>query len=150
MKIEFIQKDLPENELEVHIAAAEKNQQVEKVLAALATLETTSPTVLSLKTDTGIQIIKIDDIIYVDVQANDLLLYTTQETLRTKERLTNFLHRLKSPDFVQVSKHAAVNMKHLKLLENSFSGSMVAKLSQEQQTVVSRRYVKDLMNCLGL
>nr|WP_276057308.1 LytTR family DNA-binding domain-containing protein [Fructobacillus sp. CRL 2054] len=114
-------------------------------------MEESAPEVLSLKTADGLQLVKIKDIIYVDVSDSGLLIYTAKETqpIQSKDRLATFLDRLKNPNFVQVSKHAAVNMNHLERLENSFSGSMLAKLENDNQTMVSRRYVKKLIEQLG-
>jgi DNA-binding LytR/AlgR family response regulator len=64
--------------------------------------------------------------------------------------LAHFADRLASPDFVQVSKHAIVNLNHLLSLEDSFSGSMTAKLSEHTKTSVSRKYVQLLAQRLGL
>ncbi|MFC4761358.1 LytTR family DNA-binding domain-containing protein [Fructobacillus durionis] len=150
MKVEFITKEMPDGEVEVTVAAAEKNQQVARVINALSELEKSSPEVLSFKTEEGIQLIKIKDIIYIDVSENDLLIYTKQELMVTKGRLSKVLERIKNTNFVQVSKHAAVNINHLDRLENSFSGSMLAKLSQGNETMVSRRYVKKLIEHLGV
>ncbi|SFC05552.1 LytTr DNA-binding domain-containing protein [Fructobacillus durionis] len=141
---------MPDGEVEVTVAAAEKNQQVARVINALSELEKSSPEVLSFKTEEGIQLIKIKDIIYIDVSENDLLIYTKQELMVTKGRLSKVLERIKNTNFVQVSKHAAVNINHLDRLENSFSGSMLAKLSQGNETMVSRRYVKKLIEHLGV
>ena len=151
MKVEFIQKDIPNGQVEVTVAATEKNQQVAKVIASLSALEESAPEVLSLKTADGLQLVKIKDIIYVDVSDSGLLIYTAKETqpIQSKDRLATFLDRLKNPNFVQVSKHAAVNMNHLERLENSFSGSMLAKLENDNQTMVSRRYDKKLIEQLG-
>nr|WP_238480097.1 LytTR family DNA-binding domain-containing protein [Fructobacillus papyriferae] len=113
-------------------------------------MEESRPEVLSLKTEEGIQLVKIKDIIYIDVSETNLLIYSQNELLVTKGRLVKFMERLKNPDFVQVSKHAVVNINHLARLENSFSGSMLAKMSRGNQTMVSRRYVKKLTDRLGL
>nr|WP_274381103.1 LytTR family DNA-binding domain-containing protein [Fructobacillus parabroussonetiae] len=141
---------MPEGEVEVTVAAAEKNQQVAKVIASLSALEKESPKVLSFKTADGIQLVRMADVIYVDVSETELLIYTTKDLLVTKGTLTQLLARMKNENVVQVSKHAAVNIAHLERLENSFFGSMLAKLSQGNQTMVSRRYVKKLTEQLGL
>nr|WP_282570657.1 LytTR family DNA-binding domain-containing protein [Fructobacillus parabroussonetiae] len=90
-------------------------------------MEKESPKVLSFKTADGIQLVRMADVIYVDVSKTELLIYTTKDLLVTKGTLTQLLARMKNGNFVQVSKHAAVNIAHLERLENSFSGSMLAR-----------------------
>ncbi|YAB14787.1 LytTR family DNA-binding domain-containing protein [Lactiplantibacillus plantarum] len=53
-------------------------------------------------------------------------------------------------DFVQVSKHAVLNLNHLITLSDSFSGNMTARLTNQVKTEVSRKYVKSLMTSLGV
>ena len=82
-------------------------------------------------------------------QLSPLILETTQGRLLTNDRLYKFRNRLANPDFVQVSKHALININHLKALENSFSGNMLAILTGKIKADVSRRYLSELEN-LGL
>ena len=91
----------------------------------------------------------VADLILVDVDGSTLILETTQGRLLTNDRLYKFRNRLANPDFVQVSKHALININHLKALENSFSGNMLAILTGKIKADVSRRYLSELEN-LGL
>lgn len=91
----------------------------------------------------------VADLLLVDVDGSTLILETTQGRLLTNDRLYKFRNRLANPDFVQVSKHALININHLKALENSFSGNMLAILTGKIKADVSRRYLSELEN-LGL
>lgn len=91
----------------------------------------------------------VADLILVDVDGSTLILETTQGRLLTNDRLYKFRNRLANPDFVQVSKHALININHLQALENSFSGNMLAILTGKIKADVSRRYLSELEN-LGL
>ena len=91
----------------------------------------------------------VADLILVDVDGSTLILETTQGRLLTNDRLYKFRNRLANPYFVQVSKHALININHLKALENSFSGNMLAILTGKIKADVSRRYLSELEN-LGL
>ena len=59
-------------------------------------------------------------------------------------------NRLNSRNFIQVSRHTVINIDHLESLSDSFSGNMTAKLTNQLKTDVSRRYVKLLMDYLGI
>lgn len=103
-----------------------------------------------IKSDDQILMIKIDQIIMADIQQNTLMIYSVDGVYQTTETLKRFEQRLNRAHFIQVSKHAILNLDHLHSLSNSFSGNMMAKLTNGYKTSVSRKYVKVLMECLGL
>lgn len=105
--------------------------------------------ILMIKID-QILMIKIDQIIMADIQQNTLMIYSVDGVYQTTETLKRFEQRLNRAHFIQVSKHAILNLDHLHSLSNSFSGNMMAKLTNGYKTSVSRKYVKVLMECLGL
>ena len=138
-------KQLPKDVIEVLV-----DNSVQKVLDYLAQFEQKEPTVLPIKTVDRIEMLRVADLILVDVDGSALILETTQGRLLTNDRLYKFRQRLANPDFVQVSKHALININHLKALENSFSGNMLAILTGKIKTDVSRRYLSELEKRLGL
>ncbi|MGX7075284.1 LytTR family DNA-binding domain-containing protein [Globicatella sanguinis] len=105
---------------------------------------------IPIKSDDQILMIKIDQIIMADIQQNTLMIYSVDGVYQTTETLKRFEQRLNRAHFIQVSKHAILNLDHLHSLSNSFSGNMMAKLTNGYKTSVSRKYVKVLMECLGL
>jgi DNA-binding LytR/AlgR family response regulator len=96
------------------------------------------------------ELLRVSDLILIDVDGSSLILETRHGRLVTNDRLYKFRARLNNPDFVQVSKHAVLNINHLKALESSFSGNMLALLTNDIKTDVSRRYLSDLEKALGL
>lgn len=142
-------KQLPKDVIEVLVKSCQFDNSVQKVLDYLAQFEQTDPAVLPIKTVECIEMLHVADLILVDVDGSTLILETTQGRLLTNDRLYKFRNRLANPDFVQVSKHALININHLKALENSFSGNMLAILTGKIKADVSRRYLSELEN-LGL
>lgn len=94
--------------------------------------------------------LKLSEIILADVSQTTLKIYTLKGVYTTTETLVHFLNRLNKSNFVQISKHALINLDHLESLSDSFSGNMMAKLSNNIKSSVSRKYVKLLMAQLGL
>lgn len=111
---------------------------------------TTKFGILSVKTADEIILLRVADLILIDVEAGQLVITTTRQQILVKERLGHFVDRLGQANFVQISKHAVINLDHLQSLSNSFSGNMTAELAGGNQALVSRRYVKTLMGHLGL
>ena len=94
--------------------------------------------------------LKTEDIILADINQTTLMIYSRDGIYQTTESLTRFQQRINSSNFIQVSRHAVINIDHLESLSDSFSGNMTAKLTNQIKTEVSRRYVKLLMEYLGI
>lgn len=134
----------------VEVRASEASGAVPDILAYLARYQRTQPVIIPVKTTERLVMVKTATIILADIQATTLLLHTTTGVIETHEPLRHLQERLKNPDFVQVSKHGVLNLDHLLSLEDSFSGNMTATLTNQVKTNVSRKYVKQLMQQLGV
>lgn len=149
MKWQF-KEDKDKAELEIELVKASYDQEVADLVAYLETFGRSTPELLPLKTEDQIQLIKVADISLIDVDQNYLILTGSFGQVRTRLRLYQIMDRLNNPDFVQVSKQTVLNITHLDYLETSFSGNMMAFLKNKNQTVISRRYLKNLEKRLGL
>lgn len=141
---------LPKEAIEVLVRSGEYDQAVQDVLDYLARFNQEKTEVLPVKTAVRTELLRVSDLILIDVDGSSLILETRHGRLVTNDRLYKFRARLNNPDFVQVSKHAVLNINHLKALESSFSGNMLALLTNDIKTDVSRRYLSDLEKALGL
>ncbi|SFF95254.1 LytTR family DNA-binding domain-containing protein [Streptococcus equinus] len=141
---------LPKEAIEVLVRSGKYDQAVQDVLDYLARFNQEKTEVLPVKTAVRTELLRVSDLILVDVDGTSLILETRHGRLVINDRLYKFRARLNNPDFVQVSKHAVLNINHLKALESSFSGNMLALLTNDIKTDVSRRYLSDLEKALGL
>lgn len=145
-KIEALEPD----EVQVLVQSQEKTKEVQDLLDYLSSYDREDVTVLPIKTNDRIEMLKVEDLIYVDVEGSYLILEACKGRFLTNDRLYKFADRLNNPDFIQVSKHALLNINHLEALEASFSGNMLAILTGQRKLDVSRRYLKYLEQRLGL
>lgn len=129
----------------ITIQAAELDENITQLLNYINRYESSSPNRLTIKTEDRLLMIRPAAIILADIVEAQLLLTTTEGMIKTNETLKHFLQRLANPNFVQISKHAVINLDHLLALSDSFSGSMSARLTGNTKTAVSRKYVKELM-----
>lgn len=146
MKAEFSEKD-------PHIVIQAKFQltdQAREVMEYLEQFSTTNQVVIPIRTDDHLVMVKIEDLILADIDKNLLTIYTVDGIYKTKETLTNFQNRINRRNFIQISRHSIINIDHLESLSDSFSGNMMAKMTRGIKSSVSRKYVKSLMNYLGL
>lgn len=142
--------NLPRDQIEITLAAQSETPAVRQLIDYLARYQALPSDILPVRSDGQVQLIKVKEIILIDVSNTDLLITTLRRELTTKGRLNALLRKLKQPDFIQISKHAAINLNQLKSLENSFSGNMTAILTNGVKTSVSRKYLGALEQRLGL
>lgn len=150
VNIKFI-KDavLGKDEIQVEIRARQRDQSVAKLINYLNGFDKKKRDLLPVKTSDRIVTIKYDELVKIEVQATSLTFFTTDEVVKTTGRLYRVLDRLNS-DFIQVSRHAAININYLESVEEGFAGSMVAILTNNLKADVSRRYLPSLERELGL
>lgn len=134
----------------VLVQAQSLTDQAKEVVDYLEQFAFSSRQVIPIKTEDHLLMVKIDDIILVDVEQTRLTIFTVDGIYTTKETLARFQNRVNRRSFVQISRHGVLNIDHLQSLSDSFSGSMTAKLSKNIKASVSRKYVKSLMTYLGI
>ncbi|MGQ5709464.1 LytTR family DNA-binding domain-containing protein [Lactobacillus sp. PSON] len=150
MKVDFLEdRSLREKEIVVEVKACLENEEVDSLISFIQKFKQKSKKLLPVKSEDRIVTIKIKNIIKIEVQGTELTYYLPEETIKTKGRLYQVFNKL-NMDFVQISRHAIVNINYLESLEAGFAGNMVAKLDYGYKTEVSRRYLRDLEKKLGL
>lgn len=151
MKIHFeITPKFSEKDPHILIQAAQLTDQAREVMDYLEQFSTVNQVVVPIRTDDQLVMVKIEEIIMADIDKNVLTIYTVDGLYMTKETLINFQNRVNRRNFLQISRHAIINIDHLESLSDSFSGNMMAKLTRGIKSSVSRKYVKSLMDYLGL
>lgn len=149
MKVKFQIDPSLEDEIEVEVRASDKNGVVKRLINYLNKFGKRNRNLLPVKTSDRIVTVKRDELIKVEVQGTSITYYTVSEVVKTTGRLYQILENL-NDDFVQVSRHSAINLNYLESLESGFAGNMVAILAEGLKTDVSRRYLPDLERELGL
>lgn len=151
MKIDYQQEpNIAPGEIEIQVRSREKTHQVNRLLHYLTNFATDQPANIPIKSDDKIVVIKPTDLLMVEVTGNELTVYTTKQLLHAAGHLKDIQARLVAPQFIQVSRHAVINMEYLQTVENSFSGTMVARLENGVKTVISRKFVPVIKDYLGL
>lgn len=151
MKVVFqISTEVSGEQPTVIVQAKENSIETQHLMAYIRQYQSETVSLVTVKVEEEIVVLKVETIILLDVIEDELLIYTTERLVCTKERLIHFFQRIKNKHFVQISKHAAINVNHLQSLSESFAGNMTAHLTQDNQSVVSRRYVKDLIARLSV
>ena len=151
MEIRFEEdKALTQDQIDVLVSSQNLSPNVQRLMDYIRLYQAETPSILPNNTADRIEMLKVEDLVSVDVEGTSLILDTLKGRQIITERLYKFQDRLNNPDFVQVSKHGIINIHHLEALEASFSGNMLAILTGKRKVDVSRRYLKNLEKRLGL
>lgn len=138
------------DEIEVTIEKKVYDSEVISLITYLESYQLTKSDMLAVKEADQIHFVKFDDIIAIEVDGDYLVIMTKEKMFRMRERLYKMKDRLPSDYFVQVSKQSLINLDHLQMMEASFSGNMLAILTNKTKVIISRRYLKNLEEKLGL
>ncbi|MFV0557726.1 MAG: LytR/AlgR family response regulator transcription factor [Enterococcus sp.] len=80
----------------------------------------------------------------IEVFGDYATLYSTQQTLTFRKSLRQIEQELPAKNFVRVSRNTLLNITAVIKIESSFSGTMVAILSDVMHVNISRKYWKEV------
>lgn len=89
------------------------------------------------------------DLYLIRTESQIVTLYTKNKSYTTSKKLYE-MEQLLGPQFMRISKSSIVNLKQIKHVEPSFSGTMVMMLKNGQQDSISRTYLPAFKKYLGL
>ena len=89
------------------------------------------------------------DVYMVRVESGATKVYTRQNCYSSKKRLYELLDQL-GEGFMQISKACAVNLSYIQSVEAGFGGGLLLKMKNGASDYVSRKYLPDLKDYLGI
>lgn len=95
-------------------------------------------------------VIDAADVLYFDSVDKRTFLYTQSDVLETPLRLYELEEQLSGGSFFRASKSTIINISKISSLRPELSGKFEVTLSNAEKLYVSRQYVPELKNKLGL
>ena len=120
----------------------------DEVKRLVALLDSASKPII-VKKDDGKIIIKPEEIYLLRVEAEGLAIYLESDRYLSKDSLKSFEERLPK-SFIRISKQVIINADKLKRVEAGFNGSLTVFLENSLKDYVTRNYISDLKNYLGI
>ncbi|WP_397538352.1 LytTR family DNA-binding domain-containing protein [Rummeliibacillus pycnus] len=133
-------------EIEVHINAHSFDEEVEQLMKQLKTPVTN---VIDGYVDQEIRMLKVAEIYTVYVEAGKVYFQTDEEEYQSKKKLFE-IERMFDKQFSRVNKSMLVNVDHIRSFQLDLLGSTELILHNGTTVHVSRKYLKDLKNKLGI
>ncbi|WP_341274701.1 LytTR family DNA-binding domain-containing protein [Clostridium beijerinckii] len=79
-----------------------------------------------------------------------VFIYTKTQTYEISEKLYVLEEQLASIDFIRISKSLLLNINKIHSFYPKLSGNLEALLTNNEKVIISRRYVANLKNKLGM
>ena len=153
MKVQlFVSKDLEESHAEIYTDILTDNIQKAMVLLEDEDLEGNidgKNSILAVKKGKDIVILEFDDIYMFRVEDKQLKVLTEKSEYLLKKPLYQIEDDLDS-NFVRISKSTIVNMRKIERVAPSLKGMMFISLKNGLKDNISRKYLPDFKNALGL
>lgn len=141
VKILKIAKEIPET---VEIKCHQINAQVSEIAAFVESRQGR----ITGSCD-GMQYeIPIMNIYYVEAVDNRVFLYCSKQIYETKRRLYEIEDILVEKNFLRVSKSVVLNLMKVKAIRPAMNGRFLAILLNDEEIIISRKYVSALKNKL--
>lgn len=95
-------------------------------------------------------LIDIKDIYYIETVDSKTFLYTRNDVLEVRYRIYELEEMLSKKDFIRTSKSQIINICKMKTLSPQLNRTLMVTLDNDESLQISRRYVKDLKQKLGM
>ncbi|AZZ60235.1 LytTR family transcriptional regulator [Oenococcus sp. UCMA 16435] len=149
MKISFLSNNkLSEDEVIVQITAQDYSDNVNRLIDYIKEYKRFDK-IISINVGNAIKFINQDSLIAIEVYGDELRFLSGETTYSTRGRLYKTLEKL-DHQFVQIARGTVININYLQSLEAGFSGNMTAIMKNDKKINVSRRYLINLKERLGL
>lgn len=96
------------------------------------------------------RVINKRDILYVEVNNGDLVITTKSQKIQAKLTLNKMGQLLDPQDFLKVHRSFLVNLNEIKKVEPGFNHTYELTMSNQEKVPVSRSFVTDMKQALGM
>ncbi|OCS86669.1 LytTR family DNA-binding domain-containing protein [Caryophanon tenue] len=132
---------------EVHIHTPQYTEKIEKMMHVLQTIQT--PTTIDGYVEQTIHFVPVQDIYAVYAEGAKVYIQTNEDEFEVKRKLYE-VEDLFAHDFVRVNKSTLIHLQKLVSIQMGKLGTTEAVLSNGVSIHISRKYMKELKQKLGI
>lgn len=150
MKITIIEP-IPGEEEEIIIKCAALNQRVMDLISELKREDDTKAIhKLQVWLDGKLHLIDPSEVFYFEYVDQKVFVYGKTKVYEIKNKLYKIEEMLSRKDFIRVSKTCILNLNKINSLAPALGGRFEANLKNGEKIIISRQYVNNLKEALGL
>ena len=141
-----IQENPTIEETQVHIICPEMTAEIEEIVAGIGLIGHT----FAGKKDGEIFFIPMKDIFYFEAVEGKVFFYTAHECYEAAVRLYKIEETLQNAKFARISKSAIANLSKMRSIKPEENSRLLATLTNGEKILVSRQYVAEIKQKLGV
>jgi DNA-binding LytR/AlgR family response regulator len=133
-------------ETEIIVKCGKADAKIEELLSLLRFYDDT----ITGKKNGILHIIRPDEIYYIDTVDDKVFIYTEKEVYEADLRLYEITERFEKVGLIRINKSTVVNLMKIKKINSVLNGKIKAVLANNEAVLVSRQYVAQLKEKLGI
>lgn len=133
---------------EIHVCNKELNQQVKQLLSDISAFVNEGITGTDVRGEKVV--LPVREIMRFYTENQKVMVQAGKGVYSTQEKLYELEEKLDESQFFRISKSEIVNLKKIRRLDMSVTGTIKVILADGTETYTSRRNVTRLKNCLGI
>jgi DNA-binding LytR/AlgR family response regulator len=141
-----IHEDPNAKEIEISIVCAEMTAELEEIIANIGLVGHT----FAGKKDGETFFIPMKDIYFFESVDGKIFFYTEKETYEAAARLYKIEESLQNSKFARISKTAIANLSKMRSIKPAENSRLMATLLNGEKILVSRQYVSEIKQKLGV
>ncbi|MDD3338716.1 MAG: LytTR family DNA-binding domain-containing protein [Lachnospiraceae bacterium] len=127
------------------IHASQMNGEIQRIIEFFSS----GKPPITVQNENRFIILQPEEIYMVRVENGSTMVYGKKEKYYSRNRLYELKEQL-GRQFMQIAKGTLINLSYMDSVESGFSGTLLLKLKNSCSEYVSRKYLPDFKNYLGL
>lgn len=145
--IDYLLKPIKKERLKIAIEKVKKSnerKQLSEFLNIFKELSSKSASKIPIETASEIYFVDIDDIIYLQSEEKNTLIFLKNGVLKTRQSMKDIETKLPQKEFIRVHKSYIVAVKYIKKVLKNYFGGMAVEMSDGKIIPVGRNYKEEL------
>lgn len=145
--IDYLLKPVKKERLKIAIEKVKKaneRRQLTEVLNIFKEMSSKSVSKISIETTNEIHFVNIDDIIYLQSEEKNTLIFLKNGMLKTRQPMKEIEIKLPPKEFIRVHKSYIVAVKYIKKVLKNYFGGMAVEMIDGKIIPVGRNYKEEL------
>lgn len=141
-----IEQALENNEIEITIKCGVMDDRLRKLIETIRQYSFS----LQCKKDTEVYSIPLEEIYYIESIDKKTFVYCKSEVYETNSSLSDLEEKFITSNFIRVNKSCILNLSCLSKVNPLWNHRLEAILKNNEKIIITRHYIPDFKNKLGL
>ena len=141
-----IEESLDNNEVEITIKCGVMDNRLRRLIETIREYSFS----IQCKKNNEIYTIPLEDVYYIESVDKKTFIYCKSEVYETTNTLINLEEKLTNTSFIRISKSCILNISYLQNVTPLWNHRFEATLKNYEKLIITRHYIEELKNKLGL